>query len=151
MDFSTITEDLFIGTTPNTQDYDRLRELGVGLVINMRFEHRPWPDAHTPPLRFLWLRTFDSPFVPISIRVLERGAQAALEMIRAGGKVYAHCAGGRHRAVAMGASILIAQGYEAEAAMTLIKERRPFADPRAFYIRPRIMRFAKEWNAGEHG
>lgn len=151
MDFSTITEDLFIGTTPNTQDYDRLRELGVGLVINMRFEHRPWPDAHTPPLRFLWLRTFDSPFVPISIRVLERGAQAALEMIRAGGKVYAHCAGGRHRAVAMGASILIAQGYEAEAAMTLIKERRPFADPRAFYIRPRIMRFAKEWNAGERG
>jgi protein-tyrosine phosphatase len=70
-------------------------------------------------------------------------------MIREGGKVYAHCAGGRHRAAAMGASILIAQGYDAEAAMKLIKERRPFADPRVFYIRPRIMRFAKEWDVGE--
>ena len=60
--------------------------------------------------------------------------------------MYAHCAGGVHRGVTMGACILIAQGYEAESAMQLIKSQRTFADPYAFYIRPRILKFAHQWN-----
>jgi hypothetical protein len=28
----------------------------------------------------------------------------------------------------------------------LIAERRSFADPFAYYIRPRILKFANEWN-----
>jgi dual specificity MAP kinase phosphatase len=92
-----------------------------------------------------WLRTIDSPFFPIPVAKLIAGAKAGLETIRAGGKVYVHCAYGRHRGVAMGACVLIALGYEPEAAMQLITERRPVADPDAFYIRPRIMKFAREW------
>jgi hypothetical protein len=30
--------------------------------------------------------------------------------------------------------------------MELIKSKRPQADPDAFYIRPRILKFAQEWN-----
>jgi protein tyrosine phosphatase (PTP) superfamily phosphohydrolase (DUF442 family) len=146
MNFSTITDNLFIGTTPAVEDYPRLRGLGVRLVINMRFEHRPAPDPHHEPLNFLWLRTIDSLFFPIPIRKLMRGAIIALETIRGGGKVYAHCAGGRHRGVAMGAAILIAQGYDPHAAMILIAERRSIADPFAFHIRPRILKFARQWN-----
>ncbi len=146
MDFSRITDDLYIGTTPSVQDYNQLRDLGVKLIINMRIERRPWPDPHKPPLSLLWLPAFDSPLVPIPIRFLQRGAHAALETICGGGKVYAHCAGGRHRGVAMGAAILVAQGHDPLAAMTLIKERRSFADPFAFYIRPRILKFARQWN-----
>lgn len=146
MDFSHITDDLFIGTTPSVQDYDRLRGLGVRLVISMRIEHRPKPDPHDPPLSLLWLPTFDSPFFPIPIRKLLRGATAALGTIRDGGRVYAHCAGGRHRGVAMGAAVLIAQGHDPHAAMRLIAERRSFADPFAYYIRPRILKFSREWS-----
>jgi dual specificity MAP kinase phosphatase len=73
------------------------------------------------------------------------GARAALEMIRAGGKVYVHCAYGRHRGVAMGSCVLIAQGYDPESAMKLIAERRSVADPYAYHIRPRILKFAREW------
>ncbi len=146
MDFSTITDDLFIGTTPSVSDYDHLRELGVQLVINMRIEHRPQPDPHNPPLSLLWLPTFDSPFFPIPIKKLLQGATAALQTIRDGGKVYAHCAGGRHRGVAMGAAVLVAQGRDPHEAMALIAERRSFADPFAFYIRPRILKFAHQWN-----
>ncbi len=145
MDFSPITPDLFIGTTPAVEDYSRLRELGVRLVINMRWEYRPRPDPHPEPLTFLWLRTIDSPFFPIPIQKLMRGAQVALETLRSGGKVYTHCAGGRHRGVAMGAAVLIAQGLAAEQAMQLIDSRRPVADPYAFYIRPRILKFAQQW------
>ena len=145
MDFSPITPDLFIGTTPAVEDYSRLPELGVRLVINMRWEYRPRPDPHPEPLTFLWLRTIDSPFFPIPIQKLMRGAQVALETLRSGGKVYTHCAGGRHRGVAMGAAVLIAQGLAAEQAMQLIDSRRPVADPYAFYIRPRILKFAQQW------
>jgi len=146
MDFSQITNDLFIGMTPALRDYDHLRDLGVKLVINMRIEYRPRPDLHPSPLTLLWLPTFDSPLIPIPINYLHQGARAALETILEGGKVYAHCAGGRHRGVAMGAAILIAQGKDPHAAMELIKSQRSFADPFAFYIRPRILRFAREWN-----
>jgi len=146
MDFSRITTDLFVGTTPSTTDYDRLRRLGVDLVINMRVEYRPRKDPHPTPLKLLWLPNFDSPLIPISIISLRRGATAALETISNGGKVYAHCAGGVHRGVTMGACILIAQGMSPQEAMELIKQKRPIANPFAFYIRPRILKFAKEWN-----
>ncbi len=145
--FSNITDDLFIGITPLVADYNGLRELGIKLIINMRLMHGPYPDEHPEPLKLLWLRTFDSPLFPIQIYKLMRGAKAALETIHSGGKVYVHCAGGRHRGVAMGSCILIAQGYQPEAAMKLIAERRPVADPDIYYIRSRIMEFARQWNS----
>ncbi len=145
MDISKITEALFIGTTPYAEDYPRLRELGVRLVINMRIERPPFPDPHQPPLEFLWLPTIDHPFFPIPARMLVRGAQKALEIIQDGGRVLTHCAGGRHRGVAMGAAVLIAQGYAPESAMQIIKEHRQVADPGIFYIRRPIFRFARHW------
>jgi protein tyrosine phosphatase (PTP) superfamily phosphohydrolase (DUF442 family) len=147
MNLSQITHDLYIGNTPGLSDYDRLRGLGIRLVINMRYTLGPRPDPHVPPLEFLWLRTFDNIFIPIPIPKLIEGAQRALDVIANGGKVLAHCAYGRHRGVAMGASILIAQGYAPRAAMDLIKEKRAFADPDAFYIRSRILKFAEQWQA----
>ncbi len=146
MNVSQITDYLFIGGQPSLQDYDRLRELGIRLIINMRFSRRPQPDSHPQPISTLWLPSIDSPFFPISIRKLMGGAQAALETIRAGGGVLAHCAYGRHRSVAMGACILIAQGCDPREAMRLIIRRRPAADPYAFYILPRILKFAELWN-----
>jgi dual specificity MAP kinase phosphatase len=145
MNFSRITDDLFIGNTPGADDYDHLRDLGVRLVINMRLEKRLAADLHCPLLKFLWLLTADTPLLVIPLCCLRRGVRAALETIQAGGKVYVHCAKGRHRGVAMGASILIAQGYDPERAMELIKARRPIADPDIFYIRNRILRFARTW------
>jgi protein tyrosine phosphatase (PTP) superfamily phosphohydrolase (DUF442 family) len=145
MNFSQITECLFVGDTPQLGDYDLLRELGVHLVINMRLEKRSTNDPHRPPMEFLWLPTVDIPALVIPIRFLMRGVRAALETIQKGGKVYAHCQKGRHRGPAMGASILIALGYDPDEAIELIKLQRPIADPDAFYIRSRILRFARAW------
>jgi protein tyrosine phosphatase (PTP) superfamily phosphohydrolase (DUF442 family) len=147
MNFSQITDSLFIGDTPRMDDYDMLRKLGVRLVINMRLEKRPIIDLHNPPLEFLWLPTLDNPAFLIPIRFLIRGVQAALATIQTGGKVYAHCQKGRHRGPAMGASILIALGYDPDEAIELIKVQRPIADPDAFYIRSRILRFAHAWQS----
>jgi hypothetical protein len=144
--FSHITDDLFIGTTPLASDYDGLRELGIQLVINMRFLRGPYPDPHETPIRLLWLRTIDSPFFPLPVSKLIKGASAALETILLGGKVYVHCAYGRHRGPAMGSCVLIAQGYQPEEAMKLVAARRAVADPHINYIHSRILRFEREWN-----
>jgi len=72
MNFSKITDDLFIGSMPTVNHYDQLRELGVRLIINMRFSLGPHLDPHAEPIRTLWLRSFDSPFFPISIPKLMR-------------------------------------------------------------------------------
>lgn len=143
--FSNITDDLFIGTTPLASDYNGLRELGIRLIINMRFTRRPFPDPHEVPIRLLWLPTIDSPFFPLPVSKLITGARAALETILLGGKVYVHCAYGRHRGPAMGSCVLIAQGHEPESAMQLVAERRRVADPYIPYIRSRILKFAAEW------
>jgi len=145
MNFSQITDNLFIGTTPRRRDYDVLRGLGVRLVINMRLTRGPKPHSHDLHIQYLWLHTFDNPLLPIPLRAFTRGVSAALDVIRGGGKVYVHCAHGRHRSVAMGAAILIAQGMPAHDAMTLIKQRRSAADPNVFYIRRRILFFARRW------
>ena len=145
MDYSQITNQLFIGTTPSPRDYDRLRDLGVHLVINMRFWQGRPPARGNPPLGYLRLRTFDSPLLLIPIEALMRGTHAALEVMGSGGKVFAHCSRGRHRSVAMAAAILIAGGLAPERAMALIKERRAVADPEAHHIRSRILEFARQW------
>jgi protein-tyrosine phosphatase len=148
MEFSQITPDLLIGGMPTAADYDRFRDLGVRLVLNMRFARKLPVGVTQPPFDVLWLRTLDTPLFPMPLDKLMRGAHAALETIAQGGKVYSHCAAGRHRGVAMGAAVLIAQGHAPEAAMRLIKAQRPFADPDIFYIRQRILLFAKRWKAG---
>ena len=147
MDFSRITKDLFIGTHPNAADYNLLRDLGVRLVINMRFARGPFPDVHPEAMQLLWLRSIDSPFIVISLQKLVEGTHLALDTIRGGGKVYTHCARGRHRSVAMGAAILIAQGHTPESAIQLIKQQRPVSDPDIYYIKSRIFQFSHRWRA----
>jgi protein tyrosine phosphatase (PTP) superfamily phosphohydrolase (DUF442 family) len=145
MNFSRITDSLYTGTPPKTKDYDLLRELGVQLVINMRFGFRPAHDPHSPPMKVLWLPVIDSPLAPIPIRILQIGVKKALKTIESGGVVYTHCTRGVHRGPAMGACILIAQGMSPEEAMRLIEQQRPIADPHAWYIQRRILKFAREW------
>ncbi len=145
MNYSRITDNLYIGTTPKGLDYSLLHSLGVSLVINMRFGFPPRRDLNDPPMKSLWLPVIDSPIFPIPLRALQVGVQAGLSEIREGGIVYTHCSKGRHRSPAMAACILIAQGMTAEGAMDLIKQQRPISDPQAWYIERRILKFAQEW------
>ena len=145
MNYSKITENLYIGTTPGARDYDVLHELGVTLVINMRIGTPPRRDPHPIPIRSLWLPWIDSPLFPLPIGFLKYATRQAQTVIERGGAVYAHCAKGRHRGPAMGACILVAQGLTPEQAIELIKEKRPASDPGAWYIRQRVLKFAQAW------
>jgi protein tyrosine phosphatase (PTP) superfamily phosphohydrolase (DUF442 family) len=145
MDYSKITENLYIGRTPKTSDYSLLHELGVELVINMRIGAPPKRDPISPAIRSLWLPWIDSPLFPLPIGFLVFATHEALKVMNEGGSVYAHCAKGRHRGVAMGACILIAQGNSPAEAIRVIKQQRPVSDPGVWYIRSRIEKFASAW------
>jgi hypothetical protein len=146
MNYSKITEQLYVGTAPDADDYDTLRDLGVSLVINMVIISPPKRDLRTPPMKTIWLPTIDSPLFPLPMHALEKGVKEALKVLEGGGTVYTHCAKGRHRGPAMAACILIAQGMSSEQAMELIKQQRPISDHKMWYIKRRILKFEQTWN-----
>jgi protein-tyrosine phosphatase len=93
----------------------------------------------------LTLRSFDFVLLPIPIRKLKKGVEAALPVIREGESVLVYCHAGRHRSVAMTCCILIAMGSTAEEAMQLVRERREVADPHAPHIERQIRDFEAQW------
>jgi protein-tyrosine phosphatase len=62
-----------------------------------------------------------------------------------GESVLVYCREGRHRSVAMAASVLVGQGFSVDDAMQLISSRRAKADPYAWHIQRRIRKFEKIW------
>ena len=149
MNFSRITDNLYIGTTPKFDDYALLHQIGVSLVINMRIGLPPVHDPISPPINTLWLPTIDSPLIPMPMRAFEKGVHAAFMVFEQGGIVNTHCSHGRHRGPAMGACILIAQGMEPEQAIRLIEQHRPVAVLHDWYIQRRIIKFAQTWKGRE--
>jgi len=144
MDISQITEQLYIAARPKAEAADALKEMNVCLLLNMIFI-RPADVYRQPPFKMLTLRTFDSIFLPIPIGMLERGVEAALPVMENGESVLVYCREGRHRSVAMAASILVGQGHSADEAMQLITTKRAKADPYAWHIQRRIRKFEQIW------
>jgi len=143
-DASAITEQLFIAPRPLARNVEHMRGLGVDLVLSMIW-FAPPRELTRPPFRLMRLPTIDFPLTPIPLFVLRRGAAAAALVIDAGGRVLVYCRAGRHRSVAMAASILIAEGMTADEAMDTIVAHRAIADPHAPHIERQIRRFERDW------
>ena len=144
-DISQITESLYISAWPRGEHVDEIVSLGVRLILSMHWL-RPSRTLGHPPVRLLWLPTFDNPFFPMPMRTLQKGVAAALPVIQDGGGVLVHCQAGMHRSVAMAACVLIGLGHSANQAMQLIKEKRAVADPEIWYIQRRIRKFESLWS-----
>ena len=146
MDVSKITDHLYVSSKVTKKNVTAVLELDPRLVISMIFQRKPPEALEQPPRSVLWLRTFDFPLLPIPLRTLNRGVEAALPVIEDGYHVHVFCEGGRRRSVAMASCILIGEGYSADEAMRLIKERREVADPYIWYIQRQIRNFEKYWH-----
>ncbi len=144
MDFSQITDQLYIAAHPKAENAFILRDLNVRLILNMIFI--PPADVYqNPPFRMLTLRTFDSIFLPIPIGKLVKGVEAALPVMENGESILVYCRQGRHRSVAMASAVLIGRGFSADEAMQQIKAKRSKADPYAWHIQRRIRKFERVW------
>lgn len=150
MNVSQITDYLYVSSHLKAKDAAAVRSLDVHLVVSMAAERRPPGSLRKLGIAVLWLRTFDSSFLPIPIKTLKRGVQAALPLIHDGQGVLTYCNAGRHRSVAMASAILIGMGYSADEAMGLIAERRAVADPYARHIERQIREFEVQWQSGKN-
>jgi hypothetical protein len=144
-DASAITDQLFIAVRPRARHMEHVRGLGVDLVLSMIW-FAPPRELTRPPFALRRLPMIDNPLFPLPMWELRRGVDAALPVLEAGGRVLVYCRGGIHRSVAMACCILIARGMSADAAMDLVKQQRPIADPRAWYIARRIRAFERDWH-----
>ncbi len=141
---SQITPQLFIAPRPHSHHVEHIRGLNVQLVLSMIGVTPPRALAQ-PPFMLLRLPVYDNFLLPIPLAVLQRGVEAALPVMEAGGRVLCYCRAGRHRSVAMAACILIARGMTADVAMDTIVRMRPYADPHARHIEGRIRAFERMW------
>ena len=144
MDISQITPRVFVSSWPKEGESVHVTDLGIRLVISMT-RSEPLSEYLDEPLEWTHAPSIDSPFAPIPLKRLRTGVVAAIPVLAKGDGVLCHCREGRHRSVAMACCILIAQGCSAEKAMDLVASRRAAADPRAFWIAPRIRKFEREW------
>jgi hypothetical protein len=149
-DISAITDYLYLAAHPQDGHVETIEKLGITLILNMIW-HRPAGALAKPPYRMVTLRTFDAPRLLIPVGTLRRGVEEALPVIREGGKALVYCREGRHRSVAMASCILIAMGYSPDAAMDLIVQQRPVADPHAPHIEQQIRAFNAAWNSAAPG
>jgi len=147
---SQITEYLYISAFPRGEHVEEIVASGVRLVLSMHWM-RPTKMLGKPPVKLLWLPTFDNMFFPMPIRTLNKGVRAALPVIEDGDAVLVHCKSGMHRSVAQAACVLIGMGYTSDVAMQLIKDKRAVADPDAKHIKKRILKFEKQWLMNKNG
>jgi hypothetical protein len=144
-DVSQITDYLYLSAWPRRDQAEEIWALNLRLILSMHWI-KPSKKLERPPTQILWLPTVDKPWMPIPVQILARGVEAALPVIREGYKVLVHCKSGMHRSVAMTCSVLIGLGMSADAAMRLVIQQRPVADPHAWYIERRIYKFEKLWS-----
>ncbi len=109
VDVSEITKYLFISAWPRGDHAEEIRLLNVRLILSMHWIMPSRTLGH-PPVRLFWLPTFDNPLLPMPVRTLQRGVEAALPVIQEGYGVLVHCRAGRHRSVAMACCVLIGMG-----------------------------------------
>jgi hypothetical protein len=145
-DVSAITDYLYISAWPRGDHAEEIRALNVRLILSMHWI-KPSRTLGHPPVRLLWLPTFDNPLMPMPIATLQRGVEAALPVIADGYRVLVHCRAGVHRSVAMACCVLIGMGQTADEAMQLAKQQRSVADPDVWYIQRRIHKFEQHWRS----
>ncbi len=124
---SQITKDLFLGGQYNLRGLQRLRELGITAIVNLR-ETSLYGAARYQGLAYLHLPTVDN--TPPKLEDLIRGADFVDQQIKNKGKVYIHCRQGLGRGPSMAIAYLLRKGTTFEDAFALVKSVRPFINPR---------------------
>jgi protein tyrosine phosphatase (PTP) superfamily phosphohydrolase (DUF442 family) len=128
LNLSRITDQLVVGGSVPPRAYPRLKAMGVTAVIDLREEAKDDEAAlNKLGIELLYLPATDR--YAASQDQLRQGVEWAMERIKDGGQVYAHCKHGVGRGPLMGLAILVAQGQTASAALKLLRSKRWQAAP----------------------
>lgn len=145
LDYTQITDDLYIGAWPTKYNIETIKGLGVTLILSTILESVD-KELGEPPLRLVKMRMTDAipnrPYYPT--KTLLRGVNAAVDAFDQGEKVMVFCKSGRHRSVTTACCILVGQGYTSDAAIELVESKRSQSDLNPA-LRQRIVDFEETW------
>jgi protein tyrosine phosphatase (PTP) superfamily phosphohydrolase (DUF442 family) len=146
LDYSEITDNLYIGAWPTKHHVDTLNSLGVKLIISTILE-TPDKELGQPPLQLVRVRGTDlGKFLIFPTSQVMKGVIAALPVLEAGDGVMVFCKAGKHRSATLTACVLVGMGHSADEAISIVEKARPGAEIKEAH-RKRIESFEKEWKA----
>ncbi|HEX6541563.1 MAG TPA: dual specificity protein phosphatase [Ktedonobacterales bacterium] len=145
LNMSWITPHLAVGGRVLPADIPRLARTGITSVVDTRSEHHDDAEALSREgIQLLSLPTPDT--YPLTIEQLEEGSRWINEHIAAGKRVLVHCEHGVGRSVLLTAAALVAGGMSADAAISLVQNKRWQAAPNHRQIR-RLQEFERAVHA----
>ncbi|MCA9395681.1 MAG: dual specificity protein phosphatase family protein [Candidatus Omnitrophica bacterium] len=144
-DISKITDSIYISSFLDDSRIKNLDLEGFGLIISMIGPTLSGKNLEKSGCKILSVKTHDNFLLPIPMKAIGRGVEAAAEALKSGHKILIYCREGKRRSVTMAACILIANGTGSADAMQLIKKMRLAADPYRWYVKKRIRKFEKFW------
>jgi protein-tyrosine phosphatase len=123
---SEVIPGLYVGGQQTMRGLQRMRNLGITAVINMREESDDTARGVSLD-HYLWLPITDDAAPPLD--ALERGSRFIAEHLAAGRGVYVHCASGVGRAPTLAAAHLVDKGKTPAEAWSIVRKGRPFIRP----------------------
>lgn len=124
LDLAWLRPDLAIGARVDPRNVPRLARLGIGAVVDLRAEASDDPELLAQHgLRFLHLPMPDER--ALTERQMREGSRWVAEQRASGRRVLIHCQHGVGRSVMLAAAVLLGEGVDLDAALTLIRSRRP--------------------------
>ena len=124
LDYSQITDDIYIGAWPTKYHRDTIISLGVTLIIATILESAD-KELNQPPLRLVHTRATDlgSRLIYPTGQIL-KGVEAAVSAIGNGHKVMVYCKAGKHRSATMTSCVLVGLGHAADEAIEIVRAGR---------------------------
>ena len=132
LDYSYIDDDIYIGTNKCCQKEfaPELKKKGIEAVVSLE-ETRV--DEPFGVQFYIWLPVKDH-YAP-TLEQIEFGANAIEQLVSLGKKVYVHCLNGHGRAPTLVAAYFVKKGMDVDAAIELIKSKRPSVHPNDLQIK----------------
>jgi len=144
LDYSQISEDLFIAAWPTKYHREKIISLDVTLVVATIMESID-KELGEPPLALVHTRAMDlGPRLIYPTNQLLKGVEPAVSTIHNGGKVVVFCKAGMHRSATMTACILVGLGHPTDEAIKIVEAGRDKAEIKETH-RKTIQNFEQTW------
>lgn len=146
LDYSQITDSLYIAAWPTKYHREKIVSLGVTMIIATILE-RTDKELNQPPLTLVHTRGSDvgSRLIYPTSQIM-KGVKPAVAAIQNGSKVMVFCKAGKHRSATMTACVMVGLGHTTDDAIKIVEAGREQAEIKETH-RETIRKFEQAWTA----